>query len=165
MQSGKPSRNNKIQNPLNYALRLLGFRSYTEFEIKEKLLEKGFSKKDSDIVIKKLKKYQLIDDRQFVINWIKNRDTLRPRSRYVLIQELNSKGINRELAEKVFYRYEKENDGFSDLNRAQALVSSYRKKSIWQKKDQTDKKKSLLALLARKGFNYEISLKAIKEME
>lgn len=154
MPSGQKFVNNKNQ-ALNYALWLLGLRSYSERELRQKLILKKFPELDIDQAIKKLKKYQLVDDLKLALNWISSRDSLRPRSEYLLTLELKKKGISQEDINQAFLKYSSDAESLNDQARARKLIE--------QSKKRTDKQK--LALLARRGFTYEIAREILREME
>ena len=137
----------------------------TEYQLRRYLKDLAYKKKDvwySDIekgklekifedVIKKLKEYGYLDDgifaEQFILSRIKNK----PRGKSILISELMSKGVSKDIAsEKVEELVE---DEYS------VLVDTYRKKYKEEKITLNDRKK--IDFLRRKGFNWELIEKYI----
>lgn len=155
MPSGQKFVNNNQAQALNYALRLLGLRSYSEKELRQKLIFKKFFKLDIDQAIKKLKKYQLIDDLKLALNWISLRDSLRPRSQYLLNLELKRKGVSQKDIDQAFLKYSSDAEAPNDRARAKKLIEQSKKRTETQK----------LTLLARRGFSYDIAREILREME
>jgi len=56
---------------LNYALKLLKFRSRSENEIRKRLKLKGFNNNEIEDVIKKLKEYNYLNDFESALNFVK----------------------------------------------------------------------------------------------
>jgi Uncharacterized protein conserved in bacteria len=91
---------------LNKAYFFLKFRPRTEKEIRDylykKIIKTHWSRDDAEKIIEKLKEQQLIDDEKFIELFIKDRTTLKPRGKKLLIRELKQKGINEKLIEDYF---------------------------------------------------------------
>lgn len=141
-----------------YVLRLLALRPRSEFEIRSRLERKKFSKKDIGQILKKLKSGNLVNDRYFAGAWVRNRAILKPEGKRLLSLELRQKGIAREIIDEVLNFNE---DTELELAR-QALAA---KKRIYADLDPIRKKQKSLAFLARRGFSYPISLKALENIE
>jgi regulatory protein len=137
----------------------------TEYQLRRYLKDLSFKKKDvwySDIqkeklekifndVIKKLKEYGYVDDATFAEQFILSRIKNRPRGKSILISELISKGVSKDISvQKVNELVE---DEFS------VLVDTYRKKYKEEKITMQDRKK--IDFLRRKGFNWELIEKYI----
>lgn len=148
----------KILNPdqlLKYAFWLLGRRAYSEFELRRLLFKKSDNTLDVDFVIQKLITHNLINDYDYALNFVKSRDQFRPRSQKYLRFELIKKGISDEVIKKVFEVINNVSELSSDLFRARALVEKQKQKT----------KQQLFALLARRGFSYDIVKEVLGEME
>ena len=83
------------------ALDLLNHRPRSEQEIRQRLIEKGFSTEQTDQVVEKLKQANLIKDDKFARMWIESRNEFHPRSKNLLRYELKKKGIAEEHIEQV----------------------------------------------------------------
>lgn len=132
----------------------------TEYQIKRYIRELSLKKKGkwfNDIskeevskitgyVIQKLNKYGYIDDEKYAIAFIQSRIKNRPRGKSVLIGELLSKGVARELAE------EKVNELVED--EISLLKKTYAKKFRESKITKEDRKK--IEFLLRKGFSWDL---------
>ncbi|HEX7401327.1 MAG TPA: RecX family transcriptional regulator, partial [candidate division Zixibacteria bacterium] len=82
------------------ALRFLSFRRRTEKEIKDKLIQRGFDENIIKRTVEKLKEYDLINDLEFAIAWVKERLEYKPRGKKLLRQELWKKGIKKEIIDQ-----------------------------------------------------------------
>ena len=137
----------------------------TEFQLRRYLRDLSFKKKDiwySNIekeelekifndIIQKLKRYGYLDDSVFAEQFILSRIKNKPRGKNVLISELLSKGVRKEIAEnKVEELVEDE---------YQILKEIYRKKYKDEKIDVNDRKK--IDFLRRKGFDWDLIEKYI----
>ena len=152
-------------NPLKYALWLLGRRAYSEQEIINKLEGKKFPQIEINQVMEKLKNNHLVDDVKFSLMYIRNRDFTKPRSKWLISTELKRRGITKDNIEKGFLQYNSEDDSLNDKDRAQALVNLQLRKNSFIKKDKFEKKKFLLALLARRGFSYDKAREVIDQIK
>lgn len=132
----------------------------TEFQIKRYLNELQYKKrgvwfdKEIDIdfenivneIIVKLKELELLDDRNYAKLFIESRIRNKPRGKYVLISELVSKGVDKNIAKEV--SDELIEDEYNILRR------TYYKKYKTYDLDLTDTKK--IQYLQRKGFSYDL---------
>ena len=78
---------------LEKALHFISYRSRSEKEVLQKLTDKGFSEKEIDEVLERLRTTGLVADNQFARNWVEDRSTFRPRSRRLMTMELHQKGV------------------------------------------------------------------------
>lgn len=132
----------------------------TEFQVKIYLKQLTFKKKGiwfTDIetealekiysnVINKLKDYNYIDDSYFAELFVSSRIRNKPRGKNILISELMSKGVSKDIAQ------EKVNELLP--NEYDMLVNAYKKKFKDQKITFEDRKK--IDFLLRKGFNWDL---------
>src|SRR6266852_447680 len=81
------------------ALRFLKIRPRSVEELKEKLEVKGFPSAEIETTVLDLKASRLLDDRAFTKSWINYR-LARPFGFRRIIQELNAKGIDKEIIEQ-----------------------------------------------------------------
>ncbi len=162
-----PSRQGKV-NPYSSdksvakekALKLLAVRPRSEKELKQKLLQRGFSGKIVFEVISNLKKVDLINDEKFAESWASTRLANKPMGRYLLKQELFRKGIRKELIEEVITKsFEDE----KELDLAKKLLDKRKKpfKNLEERKIQ----KKLADFLLRRGFSYDIVNKVMRIKE
>ena len=100
---------------LNRAVEYLSHTIKTEFQVRQYLKNLKFKKKDVwfneniqldwdllfEQIIDSLKKYKYIDDEEFAHAFVQSRLNVKPRGKSVLISELLSKGVNKEIAQRV----------------------------------------------------------------
>ena len=139
---------------LHLSLRSLAQRPRSEAEIRQKLSQKQFSKRATDGAVARLSELGLIDDRRFAEQWVEERLRLRPRGRRMLRQELLAKGIASELVEEVLAR---------DLAEEQHAVAIAEKAMRRMRSlDPGVARRRLAAMLARRGYGYEVAGYAIR---
>jgi regulatory protein len=149
------------QRALSYVSRTLK----TEFQLRRYLKTLSIKKKGSwykeidnsqleeifNEVIEKLNEYGYIDDEEFAEQFILSRIKNRPRGKMILVSELMSKGVNKEIARsKVDELVEDE---------FKVLEDTYKKKYKEEKITIKDRKK--IDYLKRKGFNWDLIKKLI----
>ena len=99
------------------ALRFIGYKPRTEFEIRKKLKEIGFAESEIISVTEELSSKNYIDDRKYAIDWIELRSISKPRSRKQLAFELGKKGISREIIQEEIDRAPDDEDSALKLGR------------------------------------------------
>lgn len=142
---------------LQQSFRFLSYRPRSLKEIEE-YLNKRANKIAPDQgkilvlkIIKQLENEGLIDDREFVIWWVRQRQDFRPKSQRVMALELKRLGIEDDLIEEVF---EQEKSKFKgDEIMAEELLRKWLKKH--QSLPAKDLKKKYLAYLFRRGFKWQ----------
>lgn len=97
-------------------------------------------------IIEKLKQMELLDDREYARMFVESRIKNRPRGKRVLISELMSKGVNKDVAQDVCNNILE--DEYEVLERTFEKRFKGEKFNIWERK-QVD-------FLLRKGFNYDL---------
>lgn len=97
----KKSSENQIQEIKDYAFNLLSYRDRSAYEMKDRLLKKGYQEDEVVTVIKRLKELSYIDDNKFAEKWVRYRIKNKPRGSNMLKKELNSKGIEEKIINRV----------------------------------------------------------------
>jgi regulatory protein len=128
-------------------------RLHSKKEIIQKLHGK-FSNKIIGDVINKFEDLGYIDDEKFAKAWVESRK--RNKGKYVLGQELKTKGIDAEIIKMVLLE---ETDEESEKERAKNLVIAKR----WPEMTRDQRFQKIGSFLARKGFSYDIIKKVISE--
>lgn len=146
----------KRMNINHYVEKLLSFRPRSQFEIEQKLRFKKYPPQEIKNTIKKLKDDRLIDDKTFAMLWVSNRENLSPRGKRLLELELRQKGIAQEIIEEVLASYSTEYQ--IDLV-LKLLEDKLQDKKVLQ---DFQKKQKILAHLARRGFDYNVSKRALE---
>lgn len=137
---------------LNAAIRYIGHRPRSEFEVRQRLSRRGFENDCIEEVIADLKEQGLIDDVSFARFWKENREDFSPRSRRLTGVELRRKGIDRETIERVVGEVD------DDASAYRAALSKARHLSP---ADYQLFRRRLGEHLQRRGFTYEVINKAI----
>ncbi len=105
-------------------------------------------------VISDLKKYDLINDEKFAEWYVRNRKDFKPRGKSLLSQELNQKGVSKNIITQVLAY-----DDDVDLNLARSLTE--KKLRTLDRFSEEKRKEKLIAFLQRKGFGWSIIKKII----
>jgi len=145
---------------MNRAVEYLSRTVKTEFQVRQYLKNLKFKKKgvwfnediqlDWDLlfeqIIDSLKKYKYIDDEEFAHAFVQSRLNVKPRGKSVLISELLSKGVNKEIAQRVC-----DQEITDELD---VLRNAFRKKFKDEKFNIQNQK--MVGYLLRKGFSWDL---------
>ncbi len=134
---------------LDKALKFLSFRPRSEQETRRYLMAKQTPETEITSIIAKLKHLKFLDDVEFCLWWQRHRDEFRPRSSYILRQELIRKGIDKEIITTHL-----DTSPSQDLKRAKAAFSRRAKKFL-PLTDPKRKNRAYRYLISR-GFSYDI---------
>lgn len=151
-----------IQILLNLAYFFLKFRRRTKKEMRDYLLKKirktHWSTNDVEEIFKKLEELEFIDDEKFIEWYVETRSRTKPKSDFVLKQELMRLGIEKEMLDKYF----EGSPGNEEELAYKALLPR------WERFNNLDRKgrfQKASQFLLRRGFSYEIVRKAINNLE
>jgi regulatory protein len=136
------------------AIRFLEVRPRSRYEIVSYLTRKGWTEAVSVEVVGRVERIGLINDREFAINWIANRQLLRPRSRRRLEQELIAKGVARDDIRVAL-------EGLEQDDELKTLIEVATKK---QRLPQYQTPEKLVGYLSRQGYSYELIKKALEQL-
>ena len=149
-----------VQKSLDLAYFYLKFRARTEKEIESYLEKKSLRFHFNALIIqetiKQLKEQGYIDDRKFIGMYVKDRTLLRPRSFFLIKQELFRLGISKDLIEEYFSRHVTDES-------ALALNALNKKMSSLLRQDEKARFKKAISYLLRKGFTYDVAKKAFAD--
>jgi regulatory protein len=129
------------------ALSYLSYRPRSETELKRYLRDKDFSDQVIEDVIERLRRVELVDDREFARFWVENRTRFRQRGRRALVVELRQKGVARRDIDAVLEDYD-EGAALETLAQAQARRLSHLPPEKFRRR--------LTQRLARRGFPYDL---------
>lgn len=146
---------------LNAAYRYLGYRMRTQKEVENYLSQKAQQRNISNEyipqVIIRLTEDGLINDSQFIEEFINSRSKTKPKSTYALTVELLRKGISRDSIESYFE--------VNTLNEGQLAKQALQKKWLLLKTLPTEKKlKKATDFLRSRGFSFDVIKKTIEEL-
>ncbi len=129
------------------ALRFLGNRPRSEWEVRQNLQKAGHEAGTIDRVLERLRGVGLVDDAAFVRYWLDNRAQFKPKGALALRQELRRKGVEREVIDAVLAESEHADDNA-------ALRSALAKADRYRHLPRPEFAQKLGAYLARRGFDY-----------
>jgi len=141
---------------LEKALHFISYRSRSEKEVLKKLTDKGYSEKEIDEVLARLRTTGLVADSQFARNWVEDRSTFRPRSRRLMTMELHQKGVADEDISNALAEIE------DDSTLAYQAASRYARRL--EGLDWDKFRFRLSAYLGRRGFSYGTTAPVVRRV-
>lgn len=147
-----------IKKAIATALNLIAYRPRAAGELATKLRERGYDPEAVDAAVGRMRELNYLDDREFADRWVESRQTHRPRSTRMLKQELQQKGVDREIIETTIE--EAGIDEFGDAltlgqKRAESLQGL--EPQVWERR--------LTAFLARRGYGYDVIRRVLEALE
>ncbi len=142
---------------MQYALRLITRKRYTQKELETKLRGRKIgTKKDRDKVINRLKELSYINDKEFAKDYIQTRLIINPKGENLLKLELRLKGVDRQIIDNAIQ------SANIDETKVALDVIERKKKSIKRTEGQKRKEK-ILRLLSSRGFKLETIYKILEK--
>lgn len=137
---------------MDYSLKLISMKSYSEKSMLEKLIKKKFSTNEISQTVKKLKEYGYINDESLAERLIGN-GKAKLIGRIKLSYDMYKNGINKQLTDELiekFYSKEEEREiAAMALNKKRHSIIKYKDNSLIFKK-------KLYDFLQRRGFSSDI---------
>ncbi len=138
------------------AMNLLQRRDYTEKQLRDKLIDGGYPQETAYQAVEEVKSYHCIDDLRYAGDYLAafaGRKSLRR-----MEQELQQKGIAKEVLEQAVSAWQEQDGGQDELQMACALLEKkhYDKSSCDRREQQR-----LYNFLAYRGFSGEVIRKAL----
>jgi len=127
-------------------------RPRSEWEVRRKLEEKKFPHDIIENIIGWLKDKNLINDREFCLQWLKYQVNKKPSGKIKLKNELYKKRINRKIIESVIDSFFKQDN--DELELAYQLID--KKSNSLRSKNIKLEPKKILNLLKSQGFSPQI---------
>lgn len=152
----------KLQKPKNYdaimqyALRLIARKRYTQKELENKFRDKKMGlKRDQKKVIARLKQLRYIDDKEFAKDYIQTRLLVNPKGLNLLKLELKLKGVDKHIIDKAIEQ--------ADINEVKiALDVLERKKKSINGFEGQKRKEKIMRTLSSRGFKLETIYKILE---
>jgi regulatory protein len=142
----------------DYAYMLLSYRSRTEYELRTRLLDRGFRQGSVREVLHSLKQSGLVDDRSFAEKWVEDMHARRPMGRLRAETELMKRRIRddiiRDVCEKAYAEDTEARLGREAPEKKLAALRSYPEEEV---------KKKLFSFLQRRGFDFGVIHNLMKE--
>ncbi len=145
----------KFRRCFNAAISYISYKPRSEYEVRQRLLQRGFDRDYLEKVIVKLKDQGLIDDVSFARFWKENRQDCSPRSQWLTGMELRRKGIDNDLITRTISDVDDNDSAY------QAAVKRVRRISPV---DYQLFRRRLADYLRRRGFNYDVIQQTVDKL-
>jgi regulatory protein len=142
------------------SLRILARREHSKSELRSKLLQRGFSKKNIDLVIDILEREKFLDDGRFTEIFVRSNMENRKKSPRAIRYELSKKGIDNSLIDK--YLTEISED---DVYRNALELATKKLRLLSKKKDAEKKLFAIKNHLAYRAYSNEIVNRVLTEIK
>lgn len=136
----------QIESAFQKSLRFIAYKPRTQFDVKKKLNEGGYSEQVIDQILEKLIEKGYLNDQQYAENWIESKSLNKPRSKKLISLELRQKKIDQEIIEEVVDHMH------SDEELAYRAAERYFNRLSNLEEDIF--KRRLTGFLIRRGFSY-----------
>ena len=143
---------NDTASYMKYALNLLKKSFYSEWKMREKLYAKGADKKDVDLIIKRLKEHDFINDKMLMMDWV-NYGNERNIGKNKIKKELIDKGIFVESIEKLSFPL--------SLEKKKAKNNLTKLEKKYDKCSYQGKRQKIYRALLSLGFEMDVALETI----
>lgn len=147
---------------LNLSYFYLQFRARTKKEIIDYLRKKAekhhFEPETIKRAVKSLEDEGLIDDQKFVEWFVEIKNARKPKSKYLMKQQLFKYGVDKQTVDDYF-----EDKVIDEL--ALAKVAVEKRWDKYNKLDKQERFKKVASFLGRRGFSYDIIKKTIAHLE
>ena len=138
----------QFQKTLDKLLRFATLRPRSEKEVKDWLKRKKVHESLYEELFNRLKRLGLIDDKKFALWWVEQRQAFRPKPKRILSIELRTKGITKEVIEKVLGE-----EKVDEEKMARELLE--KKMYKWKKLEPRLARQKMFRYLAGKGFEWD----------
>ena len=154
---------NKSQKPkdydaiMQYALKLIARKRYTQKELENKFRDKKIGLKcDQKKAIARLKVLKYINDKEFAKDYIQTRLLINPKGPYLLKLELKLKGVDRQIVDNAIEQ--------ADIDELQiALNVLERKKKAINRAEGQKRKEKIMRTLSSRGFKLDTIYKILEK--
>jgi regulatory protein len=149
----------RIEKYLALCYRYLTIRNRSEKEIRDYLQKKNADPDIIDAIVTRLYDQKFLNDEAFARSWVRSRAMFRPRGKRMLQIELQQKGISKDIIQQVLE--EDTEDVPDEFTQAKNLIA----KRVAKLQDEPRHiiYQKVGAFLARRGYSWDVSKKAIDE--
>lgn len=142
-----------MNNALNYALKLLAKKDYTEQELRQKFKSREIREEDAEKAILFLTERKFIDDDRYARQYLRNHPSRGPvRIKFELIR----KGINEDIISSAL------KSSSDEVERARDVAEEWLKRKSGKYDDKYKLKQNIIAKLSRQGFSYDVICQAMQ---
>ncbi|RKE21482.1 regulatory protein RecX [Streptomyces sp. TLI_171] len=138
-------------------LRLLTGAAKSRKQLADALRRKEIPDEVAEQVLSRLEEVGLIDDAAFAEAWVESRHAVRGLSRRALAQELRTKGVSGEAAERALLQVDAEDESEA----ARALVARKLRSTAGLERDVRTRR--LVGVLARRGYAEGLAYRVVRE--
>ncbi|MBX3059206.1 MAG: RecX family transcriptional regulator [Anaerolineae bacterium] len=150
----------ELENAKQSAIRYIEYRPRSMAEVRTHLRQKGFVDTAVDQACERLQEVGLLDDAAFARYWVEQRETFKPRSRMALRQELQQKGVSRDVMESVITEVDETE---AARQAAQKQVARWQRLPGAGQLPEAEFKQKLSSYLQRRGFSYDLIKQIVNE--
>lgn len=143
------------QKLLDASFRFLSYRPRSEKEMQDFLRKKNLDLADK--VAQRLRELGYIDDFKFVAWWVSQRQGRKPKGKSLIIAELLSKGVARNIIEDI-------SSSNIENQKELAIRAILNKRHLWEKMPTLIQKKKIYDYLGRRGFHSDIIHRVVDEV-
>ena len=148
----------EFQKTLDKLLRFATLRPRSEKEIKDYFRRKKVHESLYLNLLKRLRQLSLLDDEKFAKWWVEQRQSFRPKPKRILNIELRTKGIKKEIIEKVL--------GETKIDEEKIARELLEKKAYkWHALPRRQAGQKMSQYLAGKGFGWDTISNAVDALE
>ena len=147
----------EFQKTLDKLLRFTTVRPRSEKEVKDWLKRKKVHESMHRQLFSRLNRLKLIDDRQFALWWISQRQEFKPKGKRVLDFELRAKGVAKEVIQEVLGEVVIDEE---KIARQLLEKKAYRFKGLPRR----EARQKMSQFLARKGLGWEVIEKTVMKV-
>ena len=148
-------RQDGVERAYERALNFLSYRPRSEAEVCRNLHKKDVEDEVVEVVVERLTRAGLLDDREFARYWVENRLQFNPRGARVLRQELWQRGVPASIIADTLAGLDEE------VAARKAADAGARRLAHLEPRDF---RRKLGAYLARRGFSYAVIETLVEEM-
>jgi regulatory protein len=143
------------QRCLSAALHYLSYRPRSEAELKQRLHRRGFDGDDVEAALANLKVQGLVNDVAFAQFWKDNRQSFRPRSKWLTKLELRQKGVSENIIDQAVADVDDEDNAYrAAIGKARSLPTD----------DYRGFRRRLGEYLKHRGFSYGVISHTVKRV-
>lgn len=145
-----------FQKSLDKLLRFATVRPRSEKEVKDYLKRKEIHESLHKELFNRLNRLELINDEKFARWWVDQRQSFKPKSKRILVGELRTKGIHKEIIEQTLSE--------TNINEEKIAERELERKLYkWERLSANEAKRKKSDYLLRKGFSWDIVEKVVKK--
>jgi regulatory protein len=138
----------EVAKAVDRAVHFISYRPRSVQEVRRNLAEKGIAAEVIEAALARLSAMGYVDDTAFARFWLENRETFKPLSPVALRQELQQKGIARDVIDEVLSEVDAEDAAY------RAALAQVRR---IRTHDRREFKRKLGAFLQRRGFSFAVA--------